>query len=294
MNDAGFYNTSANARWLPLGLMIFLCFFTLPSYAGLVFNELMIGSSHSGEWMELFNPDTSAMALSGVRLYEGTDTVELDPTKKQSVPARGYLLVVQDSAKIRAAYPYIGCRLLDPASWLTLNNDGDTLGLCDSVGTTLDLVGYDPQAWLGRSIPDGISLERRDPSIAPDLASTWALCRNPNGATPGFTNSVLAAAGRSLELRAGPKLFRPESNEQLHITLELPGAGDLMLEVFSFEGRSVHAIRAGPATDRLALSWDGRHNGRTLKPGPYILLAEWKAGSRKETRKQSIVIAPRK
>ena len=231
MNEAGFYNTSAKARRLPIRLLTVLCLSVFPAYAGLIFNEAMIGSSQSGEWIELFNPDSAAFGLSEIRLYEGNDTIVLDISKKIMVPGRGHILVAQDSAKLIAEYPFIGCRIIDPSSWLVLNNDGDTLGLCDSTGRILDRLGYDIQAWFDQSIPDGISLERRSDSVSSDEITNWAFCRNPNGATPGFTNSVLPVAGKFLQLRAGPKLFRPESGEQLHITMELPGAGDLVLEV---------------------------------------------------------------
>ncbi len=293
MNDGGVYNNLVQAPAWARALHVAL-FLIAPVEAGLLFSEVMISASRGGEWIELFNPDSSAVPLSGVRLYEGNDTVALDPSKKFSVPARGYLLVAQDSARVRSAYPYIGCRMLDPSSWLTLNNDADTLGLCDSTGVELDRVGFEAGAWLGSSVPDGISLERRNPSVSSDLASNWALCRNPNGATPGFANSVLPAATTEFRLLAGPKLFRPESGERIRINVDLPGNGNLVLAAFSFEGRSEHTIFSGPATDRFEISWDGRHQGRALKPGPYVLLAEWTVGKRKDSRKQAIVIGPAK
>ena len=109
-----------------------------------VINEILfhplqpaIGPEPVGEeYVELFNPGSNAVSLSGWSFDRGISFAFPDVT----LAARGYLVVVANPAAFAARYPsvtnYVG-------GWLgTLGNNGEEIRLVNAASNTIDSVRY--------------------------------------------------------------------------------------------------------------------------------------------------------
>src|SRR5690606_26174851 len=71
-------------------------------------------------------------------------------------PVVGHYVLCRSAAEMLADYPECpSSSIVEVGSWAVLNNDGDTLSLCDSDGNCLDQRSY-----AGVSYQQGVSLER--------------------------------------------------------------------------------------------------------------------------------------
>lgn len=170
---------------------------------GVVINEVAwmgTGASPSDEWIELHNPSSLAVTITGWTLSDGGDvSIPLSGV----IPAQGYFLLERTDDTTISDLP------ADQLYSGVLNNSGETLTLRDESGQTVDTANSDGGGWpAGTAAPDYRSMERVDPT-ASDTGSNWAtndgLVRNgrdangnPLNGTPGRPNSRYAAPGLTL------------------------------------------------------------------------------------------------
>ncbi len=149
-------------------------------------NEFMYApQTGMSEWIEFVNNSADTISLSGWRISDaGTTKSIISPTNKIVLPY-SYFVVAYDTNKIKDFYPSTFSLFQSPFSALN-NTTPDAVVIYDNTGATIDSVMYSP-SWGGAN---GKSLERIDTAIATVLQSNWATSKNPNGATPGFINSV--------------------------------------------------------------------------------------------------------
>ena len=135
--------------------------------SGIILNEIAWGgtaASSSDEWLELYNPLTQTVVLTG---WVITSTNGLSINLNGSIPPGGYFLLERTDdntvSDVTADLIYTG----------SLSNGGDTLFLSNGIQVvdTVNLTGGD---WPGGSgNPDYVSLERIDP-LQPDRVGNWA------------------------------------------------------------------------------------------------------------------------
>jgi hypothetical protein len=185
--------------------------------------------------------------------------------------------------------------MLDPRGWLILNNDEDVIVLKNAQGSTVDSLHYRAGEWFGQALPKGISLERRSVTGNTNDPSNWSFSQNSSGATPGFRNSSAAFAATAFRVDAGPRFFRPEEGEAFVVRAELPGSGELAVEVYDLTGNLVRGVFQGTATDRAVVSWDGKkRRGEWAERGPYVLLVRFEQSGNELRHKQALVVAPKR
>jgi Lamin Tail Domain/Bacterial TSP3 repeat len=120
-------------------------------------------------WVELHNPGTRAVELSGWRLEEGIDFTF--PVNTQ-LEAGGYLVVAHDAASLREQRP--GIRVLGNFAG-RLSRSGDAVTLLDALGNPVDRVRYfTGKPWPSAPDGGGSSLELRDPRSDNAQAGAWA------------------------------------------------------------------------------------------------------------------------
>ena len=234
-----------------LGLLSFL-----NSGAGaIVINELMyhalpdVPEIPQKEWIELYNPDTNAVSLSGWRFTKG---ITFNFTNAV-IPAQGYLVVAANAAVFATNYPGVTNVVGDWSG--KLNNNGETIELADNLGQTVDHLTYysegdwalhrqgdvypgKPTWWRGwqwttPADGGGRSLELINPALDNNQGQNWAASL-VDGGTPGRANSVTTnnAAPFVLEVSHFPAI--PRSTNTVTITASIVDETNTGLNVSVF------------------------------------------------------------
>ncbi|MEW6236444.1 MAG: CotH kinase family protein [Candidatus Omnitrophota bacterium] len=182
-----------------------------------VINELQYNPSDSlpYEFVELFNPTSTAIDLSG---YAFTQGIAYRFPDGASLASGEYLILVPDPSagfwRSRAEKmfgPYIG----------SLSNGGEELLLRAPDGRIVDNVKYsDLRPWPRGCDGYGSSMERISPDIPPEDVHSWR-ASTVNFGTPGTLNSVygLPSHPALLNFRLDPA--HPRSTDEVRIEAEL-------------------------------------------------------------------------
>ena len=188
-----------------------------------------------------------------------------------SLPANGgYFVLCQNADQLLLQYP--SCppsTIIELTSWITLNNEGDSIALLDNQGTVLDSMSYQ-----GSNSNKGVSLERYQTA-----SQTYSWRYSLGGASPGKPNSlppgeIPAISGRVAVER---DIFYPKRGETLRLIYNLKYPGNLAnISIYDLSGRKQRTLAnrlSIPATG--ILLWDGTNDtGKLLPRGPYILYWE--------------------
>jgi hypothetical protein len=152
-----------------------------PAYLPLLLSEVLpnplrAGDDAADEWIELFNPGTAPVNLSGWAIGDGRSW---DSLPAAVVPPRGFAVVVASRAlsETLTAAGVVVTKVVDGRLGNGLANGGDVLRLRGPTGQVVDAVSYgddltafDPAVPLG---PPGSSLERIPPELDTDRAEDW-------------------------------------------------------------------------------------------------------------------------
>ena len=150
----------------------------------------------------------------------------------------------------------------------SLNNDGDTVRLCDFNGEPADSMSYDDTT-------PGYSFELISAAM-PVESGRWDISVDSAGGTPGAVNSIAylddGARSTTAELSVDPNPF----SERTTISYSLPfPVARVNLYVYDRRGRLIVKLRDGEESGAdWTVEWDGRANGESLPAGPYILTLE--------------------
>ncbi len=177
-------------------------------------NEIMADPSPPAklpdlEYVELYNRSAFPVELQNWTFMLGSS---LKPLPKYSLPAGGYVILCDDSAKIYLQ-PYGA--VIDFSSFSVTNTSG-IITLKDFDGNIIHTVSYADSWFHGSYKKDGgWSLELIDPLNPCGEGSNWAACSNEIGGTPGKVNSVNAANPD----HTPPSVSRVGVTDATHITV---------------------------------------------------------------------------
>ena len=200
-NTTYFYTSratnSAGTAWAPSSET-----FTTP---GAVASQVVINEIHydarneasAEEFIELYNPGSTALDLSGWSL---TDAVEFTFPAGTTIPANSYLVICEDPATLNSVY---GVTALGP--WIGgLRNTGEEIDLRDASGTLQDQVSYDAGfPWPTGARGGGGSMELISPALDNNLAGSWRTSGSTVGTGTGTTTTFLTEAGPDWHYRKG-------------------------------------------------------------------------------------------
>lgn len=144
------------------------------------FNEILPAPADDPdlEWLELHNTLDVEIDISDWAL---TDGVAFTFPVDTRIPARGYLVVAADPARLQAAS---GVEALGPYTG-RLDADGERLALSNNMGRLMDALDWTPgERWP--LLDAGQSLVKRTPRAASGWGEAWAA--GPMGGTPGARN----------------------------------------------------------------------------------------------------------
>lgn len=119
------------------------------------------------EFIELYNRSTNLIHMSGWRFTAG---IEFAFPVGATVAPGGFVVVAQNPVALNTKF---GVTAFGPwAGWL--DNQGETLELCDAAGTVLDRVSYRLGfPWPTVGDPPGYSIELVNPTADNDLGGHW-------------------------------------------------------------------------------------------------------------------------
>ncbi|PWB73793.1 hypothetical protein C3F09_04840 [candidate division GN15 bacterium] len=253
------------------------------NFPPLILSELMTKPQLplTSEWIELYNPLTIAFLYQGWQLADLSDTVSISASQF-IVDAGYYAVLVEDSNAFRQFYPEFQGPVIQPARWLTLNNDGDVIRLIDPYGIEADSFSYTKSYdsnYTWARVPGGKTGEWGRSVVS--------------GGTPGGVNDVIIEPNdQRVSLTISPHVFSPDGDgyqDVTVITLEAPQASNYTLKIYDRDGRVVRTLAGSAELVRRTYEWDGRDDsGRRLPIGIYICYLE-AAGV--ESVKKSVVIA---
>ncbi|MFK7807845.1 MAG: CotH kinase family protein [Saprospiraceae bacterium] len=156
----------------------------------IVINEINYNSpdgNESGDWIELHNPNNSAVNISGW-YFEDESGDYFGLPANTTLAAGGYLVLVENEDEFTSVYPsvsnYIGAFGKDPGGF-GLSGGGEQITIKNANGDLIDVVDYDDSnPWPTAADGDGPTLQLIAPSLDNALASSW----EASAATPGLPN----------------------------------------------------------------------------------------------------------
>ena len=153
----------------------------------IVINEIMYTPQEStNEWFEIYNTGTETIDLKDWKWKDATSSVRTITTKNILLTQGSYIIICQDSAKLKNQFPAIPAIIIQTV-WSALNNSGDNLILIDPLNNREDSVSYKPD-WGGNT--GGFSLEKLISNGESNDPLNWATSLDPAKATPGKQNSI--------------------------------------------------------------------------------------------------------
>ncbi len=183
-----------------------------PAPLSVVINEIAwagTAASSADEWIELYNPGTVDIDLTGWRLAaeDGSPDIALSGT----IPAGGYFLLERTDDNTVADVP------ADQLYTGALSNSGETLQLLASDGTVIDTANQSGGAWPAGNSSAPASMERV--GSIPDGPTAWVT-------NNGLTVNGLAADGTPI--RGTPRQPNSTDYSSLSVTInEVAWAGTL-------------------------------------------------------------------
>ena len=159
-----------------------------PAQPPVIFSEIQYHPSSeadSGDWIEVHNPSTEPVDLTGWILRDGTDSnVAVVPGGVLS--PGGYAVLCQDALKFQRAFPSGPTPLLEFG--FGLGNGGDTLRLHAADGTLVLSLAYgDAAPWPVEADGLGSTLQLRSVGAYSDQPAAWKASPRVGG-SPGVAN----------------------------------------------------------------------------------------------------------
>jgi hypothetical protein len=189
--------------------------------------------SSSDEWIELYNPTSQPVDLSGWTLVDdGSTIIDLSG----AIPAKGYYL-------IEDAETAVNPNAANLVAGLSLANAGDSLQIFDESANLIDSINSAGGAWYAGSSSTYASMERISPLSSGDDPANWLSSTGMGSTatasagfliigTPGLLNSASASAS-STYVEIVLSTDTPDIGEGLYAVINVTDIADLF--AYGFE-----------------------------------------------------------
>ncbi len=220
------------------------------SVSSVVINEINYHSSSlfdTEDWIELFNPVSGAMDLSGWKIRDGSLHEFILPAGS-SIGGRSYLVLARDTAKFMSLRSSV--RPIIGNISFGLSSEGELLQLADNTEQIVDEVAYSSTgSWSSLPNGTGATLALINPQMDNALPEQWKPSY-PYG-TPGGLNDVYVPTGirRVAEHPShGYELYNNYPNpfnSSTTIEFSLPEQSLVALTVYNQLGQKVRKLAGG-------------------------------------------------
>ena len=255
-----------------------------PVISEIFYHSSAIPEDTTQEWLEIYNPDATAVDVSGWKLNKG---VAFTFPAATSIPALGRVVVAANLSAFNAAHPGFAGTVI--GNWVgTLANSGEQVQLVDALGVKVNDVTYasegdwglrargpvsfSHQGWIWETAADGggKSLELRNAALGNGSGQNWAESTAAGG-TPGEANSTASADLAPLIKAAEHKPNIPHSTDAIKISCALED------EVATPTATLHWRVDGAPSFTTAAMA-DSDGDGRvdaTIPPQANLSVIEW-------------------
>lgn len=247
-----------------LFVVVFFSFLAQLNYAQPQMNEIYSrGVPGNLDWIEIYNPASSPLDISGYKIYDNGGQAGTKPKKLflagTVIPANGFYVIITDTA----SFP-------GDSSAFGLSSGGEKVWFENSSGVLLDSVTF-PAMGITQSygrLPDG---------------GTWQLLntitRGVSNSSTDVQNEINTISDFRLDQNY-PNPFNPSTN----ITYAIPQGSYVTLKVFNILGKEIASL---VNEYQNAGSYKVQFDGKYLSGGIYFY--QITAGNFTQTRKLSLL-----
>lgn len=275
---------------------------------GVIINEILFNPRPNGfDYIELYNNSNQIADVSQLYLASRNSSgalssmIRLSATPLYLFPG-SYLVITEDADNLALQY-----LVQDPDAVITVSSlpslpdDRGTAVLLNAQGEPIDEVAYaDDWHFALLADPEGVSLERIDPSGPSQNAANWHSAASTAGyGTPGYKNSQYKMPGDiAAAIGVTPAIFSPDSDglddiATIQYRMDEPGYV-ANITIFDAAGRPVKSlVRNGTLSGTGYWNWDGLGDkGQKLPVGTYIIYTEiFNLQGKRKSFKNTIVLA---
>jgi hypothetical protein len=295
-------NVIATANSVRVGLPV------EPSLSDVVINEILFDPKSNGsDYVEFYN--ASSKIVDASKLYAANrnnsnvigSIKQISPVPFYIFPG-DYFVITEDVASLEMNYlvrtPDAVILLASLPSYP--DDKGDIL-LLNAQGNIVDEVKYSDD-WHFKLIdnPEGVSLERIDPSGSSQDAANWHSAASTAGyGTPTYKNSQYKQTQPiDASIAITPKIFSPDNDghdDVATIQYKVNGSGYVAnITIYDAQGRPVrYLVKNGILGPDGQWNWDGLdEKGNKLPVGTYIIYTEiFNLQAKKQQFKNTVVLA---
>ena len=179
------------------------------------------------EWIEIYNKSSKSINLLNYQLADNKDTIKI--VFKELIIEPLQFLVISADSSINNFFNITSHMVVENIP--TLNNSGDKIILLDSLNRTIDSLEYSP-VWGGTN---GKSLERISFNDSSTNSINWNTSINPEGATPGYKNSVTPKYYDLKIAQFKNKNSYGISGEEQTFEITVKNSGELNSDIFTLD-----------------------------------------------------------
>ncbi|MCF7793836.1 MAG: CotH kinase family protein [Candidatus Cloacimonetes bacterium] len=256
----------------------------------IVINEINYHSSDNfnpEDWIELYNPNTEEMNLSGWEFKDEDDLHVFSIPENTFLAADDYLVLCKDSALFSSLFPSVTNFIGDLG--FGLSGGGEPVRLFDAEGTLIDSVNYDDEGeWPTLPDGNGNTLELIDASLDNSLAASWQA--SIDFGTPGQPNSSGVSVQEDIiispdfDLSNYPNPFNPTTTISFNLSNEQNEQVELV--IYNLKGQQVKTFSNLPISQSTnqQIVWNGTdQTGKPVSSGVYFVRI--KAGNHSASNK---------
>ena len=278
------------------------------SSPGIVINEMLFNPRSNGfDYVELYNAGSKIVDASKLYAANRNSTNLISSIRQISSDPHyifpgDYLVITEDVASLEINYlvknPDAVIQLPSLPSYP--DEEGDVI-LLTGQGDIVDEVKYNDH-WHFKLIenPEGVSLERIDPSAPSQDAANWHSAASTAGyGTPSYQNSQYKQTQPiDAAIEVVPKIFSPDNDghdDVATVQYKLSDPGDVAnITIYDADGRPVrYLVKNGTLGAGGQWNWDGLdEKGNKLPIGTYIIYTEiFNLQAKKQHFKNIVVLA---
>ena len=241
----------------------------------IVINEINYHSSDeydSGDWIELYNPTSSQVNISGYVFKDEDNDHEFLIPNNTILESEEFIVLCNDLALFNTVFPEVNNVLGDFD--FGLSGGGELIRIFNAANVLIDTVHYDDDLpWPQEADGNGPTLELMSPFLANDLAENWSSSEGLG--TPGTSNSVFLDNDLRKSLPSNIKLsdnYPNPFNPYTTIEYQLDITQRVNVSIYDLLGRRIKTLvndikNAGQHT----IQWDAKDSeGLIVAGGVYL------------------------